>query len=119
MLDARPGSANAVNVRTFIDSQPISAYQWMVTAMCGLIVFVDGFDAQAVGFVAPALTAELHVTRAVLGTVLSSGLTGMMIGALLFGPAADRIGRKPVLILSTLIFGVGALLTATATTIEG
>lgn len=119
MLDARPGSANAVSVRTFIDSQPISSYQWMVTAMCGLIVFVDGFDAQAVGFVAPALTAELHVTRAVLGTVLSSGLTGMMIGALLFGPVADRIGRKPVLILSTLIFGVGSLLTATASTIEG
>jgi AAHS family 4-hydroxybenzoate transporter-like MFS transporter len=119
MLDARSGSANAISVRTFIDSQPITSYQWMVTAMCGLIVFVDGFDAQAVGFVAPALTAELHVTRAVLGTVLSSGLTGMMIGALLFGPTADRIGRKPVLILSTLIFGVGSLLTATASTIEG
>src|SRR5215212_8026446 len=119
MVDARSGSANAVSVRTFIDSQPISPYQWMVTAMCGLIVFVDGFDAQAVGFVAPALTTELHVTRAVLGTVLSSGLTGMMIGALLFGPAADRVGRKPVLILWTLIFGIGSLLTATASTIEG
>jgi len=87
--------------------------------MCGLIVFVDGFDAQAVGFVAPALTAELGVSRAVLGTVLSSGLTGMMIGALLFGPVADHIGRKPVLILATLIFGIGSLLTATASTIEG
>jgi MFS transporter, AAHS family, 4-hydroxybenzoate transporter len=119
MVNARSGSANAIDVRTFIDSQPISSYQWMVTAMCALIVFVDGFDAQAVGFVAPTLTAELRVSRAVLGTVLSSGLTGMMIGALLFGPAADRVGRKPVLILSTLIFGIGSLLTATASTIEG
>ena len=119
MLDARSGSANAIDVRHFIDSQPVSRYQWMVTAMCGLIVFVDGFDAQAVGFVAPALTAELGVSRAVLGTVLSSGLTGMMIGALLFGPVADHIGRKPVLILATLIFGIGSLLTATASTIEG
>jgi MFS transporter, AAHS family, 4-hydroxybenzoate transporter len=119
MLNARPGAASVMDVRTFIDSQPISTYQWMVTLMCGLIVFVDGFDAQAVGFVAPALTADLRVSRAVLGTVLSSGLAGMMVGALAFGPVADWIGRKPVLIASTLIFGVGSLLTATAGTIEG
>jgi len=118
MLNARPGSTPAVDVRTFIDAQPVGAYQWMVTAMCGLIVFVDGFDAQAMGFVAPALTVDLHVSRAVLGSVISSGLVGMMIGALLFGPLADRIGRKPVLIASTLIFAVGSLLTATANSID-
>jgi len=118
MLNARPGSTPAVDVRTFIDAQPVGAYQWMVTAMCGLIVFVDGFDAQAMGFVAPALTVDLHVSRAVLGSVISSGLVGMMVGALLFGPLADRIGRKPVLIASTLIFAVGSLLTATANSID-
>ena len=118
MLNARPGSTPAVDVRTFIDSQPVGAYQWMVTAMCGLIVFVDGFDAQAMGFVAPAVTADLQVSRAVLGSVISSGLVGMMVGALAFGPLADRIGRKPVLIASTLIFAVGSLLTATANTID-
>jgi AAHS family 4-hydroxybenzoate transporter-like MFS transporter len=103
MSRAQPGSSPAMDVRTFIDSQPISAYQWAVTAMCGLIVFVDGFDAQAMGFVAPAVTADLHVTRAALGTAISSGLVGMLVGALLLGPLADRIGRRPVLIASTLL----------------
>lgn len=118
MLNARDGLTGPVDVRAFIDSQPVSAYQWMVTAMCGLIVFVDGFDAQAMGFAAPALTADLNISRAVLGSVISSGLVGMMIGALAFGPLADRIGRKPVLIASTLIFGLGSLLTATAGTVN-
>jgi AAHS family 4-hydroxybenzoate transporter-like MFS transporter len=118
MVNARPGPANAVDVRTFIDNQPISPYQWMVTAMCGLIVFVDGFDAQAVGFVTPALIRDFQVTRAVMGGVQSAGLVGMMAGALLFGPVADRIGRKPVLLASTLIFGIGSLLTATADSIN-
>jgi AAHS family 4-hydroxybenzoate transporter-like MFS transporter len=37
-----------------------------------------------------------------------------MIGALLFGPLADRIGRKKIIIFSTLAFGIGALVTAFA-----
>src|SRR5438132_4428222 len=41
----------------------------------------------------------------------------MMVGALIFGPLADRFGRKPVLICCALAFGIGSLLTATATSI--
>src|SRR5690348_14080713 len=105
----------ASTIQVLSDEHPITAAQWLIAITCGLIVFVDGFDAQAMGFVTPALLAQLHVTRPVLGSVTSSGLFGMMIGALLFGTAADRLGRKPILVASTLTFAVGALLTATAT----
>ena len=90
----------------------------IVAVMCGLIVFVDGFDAQAMGYVAPALSEALHIPRAVLGPVISSGLVGMMIGALVSGSLADRIGRRPVLIGCTVIFGIGSLLTATAQSVQ-
>jgi len=97
---------------------PISRQQWLVAVMCGLIVFVDGFDAQAMGYVAPALSAALQIPRTVLGPVISSGLVGMMIGALVSGSLADRVGRRPVLIGCALIFGVGSLLTATAQSVQ-
>jgi AAHS family 4-hydroxybenzoate transporter-like MFS transporter len=109
---------SAFDVRQFIDDRPISRYQLAVAAMCGLIVFVDGFDAQAMGYVAPALSAALDIPRAVLGPVISSGLVGMMLGALASGPLADRFGRRPVLISCTLTFGLGSLLTATAQSVE-
>ena len=110
--------ATVLDVRQFIDERPVGRYQLLVAVMCGLIVFVDGFDAQAMGYVAPALSAALQIPRGVLGSVISSGLVGMMIGALVSGPLADRIGRKPVLVASALIFGVGSLLTATAQSVE-
>ena len=78
---------------------------------------MDGFDAQSMGYVAPALAADFQIARAALGPLISIGLVGMMIGALTFGPLADRFGRKPILIVCILIFGVMSLITATATSV--
>jgi AAHS family 4-hydroxybenzoate transporter-like MFS transporter len=109
-----PGSPPAVDVRRWIDERPLGGFQLLTVVICGAIVFLDGFDAQVMGYVAPALRVDLHVERAALGPALSSGLVGMLIGALVFGPLADRVGRRPVLIACPLIFGLGSLLTATA-----
>ena len=110
--------ARQVNVRQFIDEQPFSAYQVLVVVICAVLVAIDGFDAQAMGFVAPAVVKQLHISKIVLGPVLAAGLFGMMIGAFIFGPLADRLGRKPVLISCVLIFGVGALLTSMAHSVQ-
>jgi MFS transporter, AAHS family, 4-hydroxybenzoate transporter len=103
---------------TTVRLKPDTTSAAIVAVMCGLIVFVDGFDAQAMGYVAPALSAALDIPRAVLGPVISSGLVGMMIGALVSGALADRVGRRPVLIWCALIFGIGSLLTATAQSVQ-
>jgi AAHS family 4-hydroxybenzoate transporter-like MFS transporter len=108
----------ALDVRQFLDEHPLSNFQILAATMCGAIAFMDGYDVQAMGFVAPALSAALHIPRAALGPLLSSGTIGMMFGAITCGTLADRFGRKPILIACTLIFGVMSLITATADSLQ-
>ena len=102
----------------FIDEQSFGRRQVLIVGLCAAVVFIDGFDAQVMGYVAPALSAGLHIARGALGAVISSGIVGMLVGALAFGSFADRIGRRPVLVTCAVTFGVGSLLTATATSVS-
>ncbi|VVD82375.1 4-hydroxybenzoate transporter PcaK [Pandoraea iniqua] len=103
-----------IDLRALIDERPFGRYQLLVTALCALIVFLDGFDTQAIGYVAPAIVHALGIERAALSPVFSASLVGLTLGALIGGPLSDRLGRRPVLIAGMLIFGVMSLATALA-----
>lgn len=105
---------DSVDVQTFLDEQPFSAFQWLVFGLCFAIVLFDGFDTGAIGFIAPSLVKEWGVEKSALGPVLSAALFGLAVGALSTGPLSDRIGRRRMLITSTLVFGIGCLSSAFA-----
>jgi AAHS family 4-hydroxybenzoate transporter-like MFS transporter len=79
---------------------------------------MDGFDVQSLGYVAPALSAELHISRVQLGPVLSAAPLGVLIGSILCSMLADKIGRRPVLIVTTLFYALLTWLTARADSLE-
>jgi len=97
------------NVQTLINDNPFSAWQWVIFALCFVIVLLDGFDTAAIGFIAPSLIKEWGVTKPMLGPVLSAALFGLAAGALTAGPLADRFGRKVVLLVVVTLFGVACL----------
>lgn len=104
----------AQSVQQFIDDQPYSSLQKRVLALCFLVVAIDGFDTSSIGFIAPALRAGWKLSATQLAPLFGIGLFGLMAGALLLGPVADRYGRKPVLVLSVAFFGAASLLSAFA-----
>ena len=105
----RLSAAGAVDVQALIDEHPLTAWQWLVFGMCFIIVLLDGFDTAAIGYIAPSLIKEWGVTKPMLGPVLSAALFGLATGALGAGPVADKLGRKSVLVISVLIFGLASL----------
>lgn len=111
MSDTRAAS---VDIAEFIDAQPIGRFQAKLVLTCAAVLFADGFDTQAIGYVAPELSRVWSLPRGALGPVFSAGLIGLMIGALLLSPLADRVGRKRIIVASTAAFGIGTLATVLA-----
>ena len=91
---------------------PSRALFLRVTILCALVAFLDGFDSTSMAPAGPAIIETLHLSPARLGPIVSAALLGAMIGALSFGNLADRFGRKPMLLLATLVFGALTLATS-------
>ncbi len=111
-------AAVSVDVPTWIDRQRISPLQIAVACICGAAVMLDGFDAQIIGFVAPALVQDFKIQPAALSTAFSAGLFGILTGCLLLAPVADWVGRRWVIILSILVFAIATLLTSRVETLR-
>ncbi|MBD9628763.1 MFS transporter [Pseudomonas sp. PDM19] len=111
-------AAGTLDVQSFINAQPLSLYQYRIVLLCFLIVFLDGLDTAAMGFIAPALTQDWGIDRASLGPVMSAALIGMVFGALGSGPLADRFGRKGVLVVAVFLFGLFSLISAYSSNLE-
>lgn len=111
-----PGT-RAADVQRLIDDHPLSAWQWVIFALCFFVVLLDGFDTAAIGYIAPSLIKDWGVTKPMLAPLLSAALFGLAAGALVSGPIADRLGRKLVLTVTVLLFGVATLASAFATSL--
>jgi AAHS family 4-hydroxybenzoate transporter-like MFS transporter len=107
-----------IDVGAVIDRSRVGPLQIKLFVLCALCLIMDGFDVQVIGFVAPEISREWGTPSAALGPVFAAGNLGVLIGALVFTMVADAIGRRPVLIWSTVFFAVMMLATARASSIE-
>jgi AAHS family 4-hydroxybenzoate transporter-like MFS transporter len=103
-----------VTPNALMNGKRLSGLQILTLFFCFLVVAADGFDVASVGYVAPLLKKAWALSPAQLGPIFGAGLFGLTIGSFVFGPLADRIGRKRVIVMSMLLFGLGSLACAYA-----
>src|SRR3954449_9844074 len=92
--------------RNALDAQPVSTFQMKLVFVGLLLLVMDGYDVQAIGYVAPILSNLWQVDRSAFASVFSAGLIGLTVGTLIFSPLSDRIGCRRVLIICTAMFGL-------------
>lgn len=105
-----------IDVNEAIDQSPFGRFQWMVVALCGTLLVVDGYDVFVAGTVLPTLIEEWGLTKPQAGALQAWALFGMMFGAMILGPLADRIGRKKGVAISFVLFTSATVLTGFADT---
>ncbi|MGW2559694.1 MFS transporter [Streptomyces sp. NPDC001514] len=93
------GSSDPADART-------RALTLAVVALCTAAITVEGFDLIVYGVALPAMLADasLELGKSLAGTLGSLAYAGMLIGALVCGPLADRLGRRRLVLVSGALF---------------
>ncbi len=110
--------ATKIDISELIERHKLGRYQFITFALCTTFLFFDGIDGQMIGYAAPALIRDWHISRVALGPIFTAGIFGFAIGSMLFGMLADRFGRRASTLLCLGTFGLFNVLTATAHSVE-
>jgi AAHS family 3-hydroxyphenylpropionic acid transporter len=91
----------------------------LTIAICFLTALFEGIDLQAAGVAAPILLPLLRIGPAQAGLFFGASTFGLLLGAVVGGVLADRFGRKRLLIVALVMFGVFSLATSLARDLDG
>ena len=80
------------------------ALQALIASVLGYAM--DGFDLLILGFMLPAIAADLHLTPAQSGALVTWTLAGAVAGGIVFGMLSDYFGRVRMLTWTILVFAV-------------
>lgn len=100
---ARPGQRQ-VDVTKLIDNSRFNGFTVRVAVICFLAIVFDGLDVSLFGTLLPALMKDMKMGPVEAGMLASIGHLGAVGGAVLFGVAADAIGRKRMMLIGITVF---------------
>ena len=96
-------NANALLVGR-LERIPVTKRLLWIRVIIGSATFFDAYTVLVIAFAMPSLVEEWSLTPAWVGLILSAGYAGQLIGAVLFGWVAEKIGRLPTLLITILLF---------------
>ena len=94
--------------------QPSMRYMVTVALIVALGGFLMGFDASVISGVVGCIETEFSLTKIQVGWSVSSLALMATFAMMVSGPVSDRIGRRPVLRIAALLFGISAIASAVA-----
>ncbi len=98
-----------IRIDDLVDGQKVRGFNLNLLFWSFLAMFADGYDISVMPFAMPSLSKLWHVDAGTAGWALSASLVGVLAGAPLLGYVGDRYGRKPAILLGSVIYGVTTL----------
>jgi sugar porter (SP) family MFS transporter len=109
------GPALSARTHHTIRAAPATAYVWGIAVIAALGGLLFGYDWVVIGGAREFFEIYFHLqSAAAIGWANSCALVGCFAGSLIAGGLGNRYGRKPVLIVSAILFAASSILTGWA-----
>jgi putative MFS transporter len=102
--DQTANAASTAALIARIERLPITQKLLGIRMIAGVATFFDAYTVLAIAFAMPELVREWKLAPFEIGMIISAGYLGQLVGALLFGWLAERIGRLRVLLFTIIVF---------------
>lgn len=102
------------NIAARLEQLPYCSWHLQMRLIVCTAWFFDAFDSIAIAYVLPPLIGLWHLRPQDIGSLISIGFGGQLVGAVVFGWIAEHWGRRRSMLATLLIFSLGALACAAA-----
>ena len=91
-----------------LDSRPLDRHYWSCVSLLAVISIFDFFDFFLISFLISVVAPAWRLTYGQTSIVLLAAGAGAIGGSLVCGTLSDRFGRKPVIVMATLLCGLSS-----------
>ena len=96
-------AGKTLDVANFLQGLKFTKFHLQILLLSCLVTFFDGLDFSLIAYTLPYIRDEMSLTPEAMGNISMAAFIGQMIGSLVGSYIADLIGRRPVIIISTLL----------------
>ena len=112
-MNAQATGASTV-AQPLLNEQPLSSIHYRILALCFAAWIFDFYDLILYSFLLVPIARDLHFTTTDSSLLLGTSFLMTAFGGVMFGFLGDRFGRKPIVVATVTIYGLGTLLCATS-----
>src|SRR6202048_1408540 len=110
--------AHTIDIGTAIETQSGSWFSRLILILCCAAMMIEGYDVQVLAHAPRAIIRDWKIEHAYFGPVFGAALFGYMLGATLLSGVSDKIGRKKVIVVGNIFFGLLTVASAFAPNIN-
>ena len=106
------------HVAARLERLPYCSWHTKMRLIISTAWFFDAFDSITIAYVLPPIIGLWQLSPQQIGFLIGTGFAGQLVGAIGFGWLAERWGRRLSMLITLLVFSLGALACAAATSYE-